>query len=292
MTHQTSKASTGKKPRVFWTEQEWDAVMAEAKRLLDETGLLSPDEAQKVLRPARHRPLSGHTSHAAVSKFKAIFRKRYGTTNAAPRADARKPGLVSVSRPPTTAPLALGETPAAQPAAATVDSALGELTSAAVDRIEDAAVDLLVSIVDRTLSHPAVVRALHALVQSAFTKEVETTLDKAAPWSEKTVLARLTRVLVVGLNTKEQERATELYGQTLAMRFWDEKQQSKGLLKQLVYGSQRIVVLPGRIGHSTMQLIKSRAKQPPVYVNGYGAAAIYALEEIAKQAIVDSTVTQ
>jgi hypothetical protein len=291
-----------KQSRIFWTDDEYAAVLAEAKRVLDATDRMpTPDEAQRMALPQdRWRPFG----HSAIAKFRSVFRERYGTANGSPRGTPRdtrhperEPGIATIIRfestPVTRSDAARAATAVETAAQATpsTDAAFSTLANALTDRLEDAAVDLFVSIVDRALTHPAVIKSVHALVQSAFAKEVQTTLDKTAPWPEKTILSRLPRVLVVGLRQPEQERATELYKQTLALRFWDEQQQSKGMLKQLVHGSQDIVVLPARIGHAAMQLIKARAKRTPIYINGYGSEAMAKLEELAKAAIVDSTVT-
>jgi hypothetical protein len=294
-----------KQSRIFWTEDEYAAVLNEAKRVLDATGQVpTPDEAQRAVLPQNKWRPFGPGNNSAIAKFRLLFRERYGTANASPRGTPRdtrhperEPGKATVMRfestPVTKSDAARAATAVETAVQATpsTDAAFNALANALTDRLEDAAVDLFVSIIDRTLTHPAVIKSVHALVQSAFAKEVQTTLDKTAPWPERTILSRLPRVLVVGLRPQEQERATEQYGQTLALRFWDEKQQSKGMLKQLVHGSQDIVVLPARIGHAAMQLIKARAKRTPVYVNGYGSEAMARLEELAKAAIVDSATT-
>lgn len=283
------------KKRVDWTEAETREFETQVVQVKDVVQGFTNITLAALLRMPEGRRRS--PTPKLVSEVGQFLRngtpipqgKRVGGRPPRVGAEAKQPSPPIISRPNGAASHAELHPPQKEPApppaapTTTVDGIL--------DAAEDKAVDLIVNVIDRVLRHPAVVGALHGLVRSAFEKDAQTAVDKTtAGWTQQGPTARLPRVLVAGIRPQDtafRDSLLQQYGMSLSLRFWDEQSQSKGHLKQMLYGSSDVIILTTRLSHPAFQMIKSRMRnnKAPIYVNT-NMEATAALEQLAKQSVI------
>jgi hypothetical protein len=146
-----------------------------------------------------------------------------------------------------------------------VQADLAAVTSAheyglATNSVQDTIVDFAVDVIERVLTHPAVLQAANVFVQAAFKHEAAEALLSGSRWPDSPVTARLPRVLVVGPREREFVELEEQFGQQLSLRYWN-IDKSIHQFKGMANGAAIIVAWIPRIPHRVMNSLSQRSGQ-------------------------------
>lgn len=214
--------------RIHWTPEEYEEVLATAEALLKKQIVFSKTDAllrANILLPeARQRPLKEQAS-AMVSLRKKLYERMNNKNKEQPQESIKEP-------PP--------ESPRQQQMIPTIADEVS------LDRIVDVFVRSCVNLISAKFEAQLRER-MHQLLKE---KTVEKTTATPAP---------LTRVLIVGLNTIQQEEIRRDFGQLFDLRFFKE-----GTIHQLVAkipNCDIIIAMTDWIGHDHFSAIQQRAKQ-------------------------------
>jgi hypothetical protein len=129
---------------------------------------------------------------------------------------------------------------------------------------QDAVVGFAVDVIERVLTHPAVLAAAQTFIRAAFSKEA-TDAAIGAAWPESPAFANKPRVFILGVTDSEFEALERENADRLVLRYWN-RNKSEHFMRSASAGAAKVIGLVPSIPSHLQQSLERRGVD---YIRAY-----------------------